>query len=1327
MSANTVDFGPSFSSMQHTLSEQNLRIMSWNIHGDLGVMLTDPICRKLLFSYDICLLQETHLLQGQEDSLNIPPNFSIVCNSRGCREDLGQPGGGVAIVYRTSLPIKLCPTLSRGITDILVAEIYNLRILCAYVPPESAPWHNWTTVDPWVNFTELVSLCAVPDGKTLLVAGDLNARTCSSQSAASPNLVRLSQDRVRRKTRGILLLELSAACNLTILNGSKYETDSPGLYTSHQWNGSSVIDYMLVTMPLGATMTSLGWSDHCALGLTLAVTATMDNTATQMSFPVPALLPNSLPVPSAHPSHLDLLLIATLEASMSDADALKEIYGTVNTVTVPTIVYTDGSCLKPNTPAARAGAGIYWGEASSENTALRVPGAPTNNRAELYAVLWVLTKSSDSCTLYIFTDSTYVIHSICHWAPNRAARGWVCTNSDILKDIVAAIAARGGATHFFWVQGHTGNVHNEAADALAKKGAMLEPHVLVYSPPLCRSRHKPATHTGTPLLDTPKVYTSLPAIPVPGEKPMQKLAEIPADNSKANKGRVTIQRMQRENLQSLVSCRNDVKFWKHIRGWLDPKKRPTSVSLEQIRLTFENRMNPPEVLPESFDQEAHARFERIARIIPATTTDRSSANYFSRPFSLAELEEVQRRIAKHPGKSATGPDGISYGDIAAIKNADLLILFQQCIDSAGVPSAWLSTLVCAILKRGKPADNPESYRLIALESCLLKTLTLLIALRFREWMSDENIIPHSQNGFREGYRTNNNSFILRCAIDKARSMGKPLYICFVDCTNAFPATHRPTLWAKLYARGVGGPLFDWLRVLYSDLRYQITMDGLLSPEFSSMIGVLTGDSASPDLWNAFMSDFCPPADEDDVNLGGVPLGAIIQADDVALPSLSPRGLQRKMNYMWDYSAVTFLVINMTKTLAMIQGPIPRNIMPFTLNGKPVNFTNEYSYVGMTFVSDARNIFAKHYARKEISARSIANVTFSVESFVGSLPPFQGKRLYNARVDPHLTAGCEVALDVDMALLKPLQKVQHTYMQRLIGLNPRAMRAFCFSETGVLPLAYRRIILAVRYLKYVLARPPHHLVACALRECELLYLAGAPSWLGDLAVVINRIPTYWTRPLWSPLGLDVEAAALLIEDITMAAKLHVQDAIDDSSKGLLLHGRLHTDENGDTVTEPIAFRLYLSVTDPRHRKALASLLLADSLLAEAQLRLADPRARRKKIPRDWRLCRFCMTDVEDPLHALFSCDGSSDLIALRTGLWLKCGVIGEPMNAARTLSPNDILQRMLLSKRLVPILAEYSFNVLKVFELADMFIASEAYWIGQDGGDAKRATALDVML
>jgi hypothetical protein len=52
-----------------------------------------------------------------------------------------------------------------------------------------------------------------------------------------------------------------------------------------------------------------------------------------------------------------------------------------------------------------------------------------------------------------------------------------------------------------------------------------------------------------------------------------------------------------------------------------------------------------------------------------------------------------------------------------------------------------------ILKQGRAVDDPESYRLVGLECCLLKILTLFDG-RLREWANANDIIPNTQNGFR---------------------------------------------------------------------------------------------------------------------------------------------------------------------------------------------------------------------------------------------------------------------------------------------------------------------------------------------------------------------------------------------------------------------------------------------------------------------------------------------------------------------------------------------------------------------------------------------------
>ena len=48
-----------------------------------------------------------------------------------------------------------------------------------------------------------------------------------------------------------------------------------------------------------------------------------------------------------------------------------------------------------------------------------------------------------------------------------------------------------------------------------------------------------------------------------------------------------------------------------------------------------------------------------------------------------------------------------------IPNNDLVALFNLCVSEGAIPSQWMVTLLVGIQKKGKPADNPKSYRIIA--------------------------------------------------------------------------------------------------------------------------------------------------------------------------------------------------------------------------------------------------------------------------------------------------------------------------------------------------------------------------------------------------------------------------------------------------------------------------------------------------------------------------------------------------------------------------------------------------------------------------------------
>ncbi|KAJ3846952.1 ribonuclease H-like domain-containing protein, partial [Lentinula lateritia] len=154
---------------------------------------------------------------------------------------------------------------------------------------------------------------------------------------------------------------------------------------------------------------------------------------------------------------------------------LLKLYGhsSTSSSSFPLKVFTDGSCLRNNTASACAGLGIYIGPNHHLNLSARVLGPQRNNRAELYAILVTIQRTSAHRQLEIYTDSSYAIQSIVYNAPDNAQCGWDCPNGDLLKALSQWISARAATIAFTHVRAHRGIIQNELADQLAKAGACL--------------------------------------------------------------------------------------------------------------------------------------------------------------------------------------------------------------------------------------------------------------------------------------------------------------------------------------------------------------------------------------------------------------------------------------------------------------------------------------------------------------------------------------------------------------------------------------------------------------------------------------------------------------------------------------------------------------------------------------------------------------------------------------------------------------------------------------------------------------------------------------
>ncbi|KAJ3805994.1 hypothetical protein F5876DRAFT_7044, partial [Lentinula aff. lateritia] len=70
-------------------------------------------------------------------------------------------------------------------------------------------------------------------------------------------------------------------------------------------------------------------------------------------------------------------------------------------------------------------------------------------------------------------------------------------------------------------------------------------------------------------------------------------------------------------------------------------------------------------------------------------------------------------------------------------------------------------------------------------------------------------------------------------------------------------------------------------------------------------------------------------------------------------------------------------------------------------------------------------------------------------------------MYWARVDPYLKNGSEFIMDVIVSHREQLEEVQHYFLRRALSIQKRSSLEVLFTETGVMPIRYRRIILFTR--------------------------------------------------------------------------------------------------------------------------------------------------------------------------------------------------------------------------------------------------------------------------
>ncbi|AOW00463.1 ribonuclease H-like domain-containing protein [Yarrowia lipolytica] len=149
----------------------------------------------------------------------------------------------------------------------------------------------------------------------------------------------------------------------------------------------------------------------------------------------------------------------------------------------PIPVYTDGASRNNQSSNAKAGYGIFFGNGSEDNVSKPLAGMQqTNQRAELtaiYEACKIIKDRNDRRYYDIRTDSQYSISCLKEWGMNWERNGWKnskgadVSNQDIIKPARNLLISLGDRVRLTKVKGHSSDPGNDAADALAVRGAEM--------------------------------------------------------------------------------------------------------------------------------------------------------------------------------------------------------------------------------------------------------------------------------------------------------------------------------------------------------------------------------------------------------------------------------------------------------------------------------------------------------------------------------------------------------------------------------------------------------------------------------------------------------------------------------------------------------------------------------------------------------------------------------------------------------------------------------------------------------------------------------------
>ena len=428
--------------------------------------------------------------------------------------------------------------------------------------------------------------------------------------------------------------------------------------------------------------------------------------------------------------------------------------------------------------------------------------------------------------------------------------------------------------------------------------------------------------------------------------------------------------------------------------------------------------------------------------------------------------EIAAQIKKLKSNKAYGVDQILNEFLKCSPHVliELLVnFFNIILDSGIVPNEWAVSLIVPLYKGKGKVTDADNYRGITILSCMGKLFTAVINCRLQTYLDSMGVIGDEQAGFRKGFSTLDNIFILSNVINIYMNNKKRIYCTFTDYRKAFDLVGRCSLWHKLLSNNINGKILNIIYNLYDQAKSTVLLHGSSSEFFKCNIGVRQGENLSPLLFAIFLNDFDrhlsshyeglqelsdkirSELSDNDIEIF-FKMFSLLYADDTIVLAESAKEMQRALNAVKAYCQTWYLEVNISKTKVVIfsRGKV-RKYPVFKYGADNLEVVDDYIYLGTTI---NYNGSFKKAQNKQVKQASRALFSMREKSLKLNISIKTQVELFDRAVMPILLYGSEIWGYEDIT---QIEQFHHKFLKRLIGVKPSTANCIIRGEFGRFPI------------------------------------------------------------------------------------------------------------------------------------------------------------------------------------------------------------------------------------------------------------------------------------